>query len=102
NPQQFWMLFNQVMPDLVILDIEMPHINGFELCQVLRSHAQWQHLPIVFVSVHSDRTQQERAFSIGADDYITKPIQGKLLATRLLNRLKRASARLQWEASAPS
>lgn len=91
NPQRFWTLFNQVCPDLVILDVEMPHINGFELCRVLRSHAQWQHLPIVFMSVHSDRTKQDQAFAIGADDYITKPIQGKSLACRLLNRLKRSS-----------
>ncbi|MEO1387098.1 MAG: response regulator [Cyanobacteria bacterium J06634_6] len=91
NPQRFWTLFNQVCPDLVILDIEMPHINGFELCQVLRSHAQWQQLPIVFVSVHGDQAKQDRAFALGADDYITKPIQGKSLACRLLNRLKRSS-----------
>ncbi len=94
NPQRFWTLFNQVCPDLVILDVEMPHINGFELCQVLRSHAQWQHLPIVFMSVHSDRAKQDRAFALGADDYITKPIQGKSLACRLLNRLKRANQKV--------
>ncbi|MEL6552635.1 MAG: response regulator [Cyanobacteria bacterium J06621_11] len=97
NPQRFWTLFNQVSPDLIVLDIEMPHINGFELCQVIRSHAQWQHLPIVFLSVHSDRSQKDRAFTLGADDYITKPIQGKSLATRLLNRLKRSGTRLKWE-----
>ncbi|MEL6854507.1 MAG: response regulator [Cyanobacteria bacterium J06607_13] len=90
NPQRFWALFNQVLPDLVILDVEMPHISGFELCQVLRSHAKWQHLPIVFMSVHSDRTKQDKAFASGADDYITKPIQGNSLATRLLNRLQRS------------
>lgn len=92
NPQRFWALFNQVSPDLLILDIEMPHINGFEICQVLRSHAQWQHLPIVFLSVHADPAKQEKAFALGADDYITKPIQGKDLAARLLNRLKRYQA----------
>ena len=97
NPQRFWTLFNQVLPDLIILDIEMPHINGFELCQIIRSHAKWQHLPIVFLSVHSDRTQRDRAFTLGADDYITKPIPAKSLANRLLNRLKRSSARRQWE-----
>ncbi|MEL6453592.1 MAG: response regulator [Cyanobacteria bacterium J06623_5] len=96
NPQRFWTLFNQVLPDLVILDVEMPHIDGFELCQVLRSHAKWQHLPIVFMSVHSDRTKQDQAFAAGADDYITKPIQGKSLASRLLNRLKR-SRRSPWQ-----
>ncbi|PZO12923.1 MAG: hypothetical protein DCF25_16830 [Leptolyngbya foveolarum] len=91
NPQRFWMLFNQVRPDLVVFDVEMPHINGFELARVLRSHAQWQHLPIVFLSVHSDHLNQEKAFALGADDYITKPVQGRALATRLLNHLKRAA-----------
>ncbi|MGC1309550.1 MAG: response regulator [Phormidesmis sp.] len=100
NPQRFWSLFNQVSPDLIILDIEMPHINGFELCQVLRSHAQWQHLPIVFLSVHTDPTKQAQAFALGADDYITKPIQGKDLASRLLNRLKRYQAKLRWQQAA--
>ena len=97
NPQRFWMLFNQVMPDMVILDIEMPHINGFELCQVLRSHPQWQHLPIIFLSIHTDQAKQDQAFALGADDYITKPIQGKNLALRLLNRLKRSQACLRWQ-----
>ena len=97
NPQRFWLLFSQVMPDLVILDIEMPSINGFELCQVLRSHPQWQHLPIIFLSVHADRAKQEQAFALGADDYITKPIQAKDLALRLLNRLKRSQACLRWQ-----
>jgi DNA-binding response OmpR family regulator/HPt (histidine-containing phosphotransfer) domain-containing protein len=92
NPQRFWALFTQVMPDLLILDIEMPHINGFELCQVLRSNPQWQHLPIVFLSIHSDSAKQNQAFALGADDYITKPIQGQSLALRLQNRLKRYQA----------
>lgn len=99
NPQRFWSLFNQVLPDLIVLDIEMPHINGFELCQVLRSHAQWQHLPIVFLSVHDDPSKQAQAFAVGADDYITKPIQGKDLASRLLNRLKRHQAGARWQQS---
>ena len=88
------------MPDLVILDIEMPHINGFELCQVLRSHPRWQQLPIVFLSVHTDPDKQNQAFAIGADDYITKPIQARDLALRLLNRLKRHRAQHRWQQTA--
>ncbi|NEP19586.1 MAG: response regulator [Leptolyngbya sp. SIO4C1] len=95
NPQRFWTLFAQVLPDLLILDIEMPHINGFELCQVLRSNPQWQQLPIVFLSIHSDRAKQAQAFALGADDYITKPIHAQDLAQRLLNRLRRYQA--QWQ-----
>ena len=100
NPQRFWTLFNQVSPDLVILDIEMPYINGFELCQVLRSHPQWQQLPIVFLSVHTDLEKQRQAFAVGADDYITKPIQPKDLALRLLNRLKRHRIRVAQQQAA--
>jgi DNA-binding response OmpR family regulator len=83
------------MPDLLILDIEMPHINGFELCQVLRSNPRWQHLPIVFLSVHRDAAKQNQAFAMGADDYITKPIQGENLVLRIQNRLKRYQACLR-------
>ncbi|MDA0265455.1 MAG: response regulator [Cyanobacteria bacterium] len=92
NPQRFWTLFTEVLPDLLILDIEMPHINGFELCQVLRSNPRWQHLPIVFLSIHSDVAKQNQAFALGADDYITKPIQGQNLVLRIQNRLKRYQA----------
>jgi len=92
NPQRFWSLFTQVLPDLVILDIEMPHVSGFELCQVLRSHPQWQNLPIIFLSIHAEQEKQDQAFAIGADDYITKPIRDKDLGLRLVNRLKRYQA----------
>ncbi len=92
NPQRFWSLFTQVAPDLLILDIEMPHINGFELCQVLRSNPRWQHLPIVFLSIHGDAAKQNQAFALGADDYITKPIEGQNLVLRIQSRLKRYQA----------
>ncbi|MEM6434496.1 MAG: response regulator [Cyanobacteria bacterium P01_D01_bin.115] len=97
NPQRFWLLFNQIVPDVVILDVEMPHINGFELCRVLRSHPQWQHLPIIFLSIHTDPAKQDQAFALGADDYVTKPIQGQDLARRVLNRLQRSHAALRWQ-----
>ncbi|MGD1908740.1 MAG: response regulator, partial [Leptolyngbyaceae cyanobacterium] len=51
NPQRFWALFNEVMPDLLVLDIELPHITGLEMCQVLRRTPQSQHLPIFFLSI---------------------------------------------------
>lgn len=92
NSQRFWTIFTQIIPDVIVLDIEMPGINGFELCKVLRSHAEWQHLPIIFVSVHADQSTQAKAFAVGADDYITKPIQGQDLVLRILNRLKRYRA----------
>ncbi len=92
NSQRFWTIFNQIMPDVIVLDIEMPGINGFELCKVIRSHPEWQHLPIIFLSVHADQESQSKAFAVGADDYITKLTQGQNLVFRILNRLKRYHA----------
>ena len=89
NSQRFWTIFNQIIPDIIVLDIEMPGINGFELCKVIRSHPKWHHLPIIFLSVHADQASQAKAFAVGADDYITKCTQGANLVFRILNRLKR-------------
>lgn len=91
SAQRFWALFSQILPDMVILDIEMPGISGFDLCKVLRSHSSWRHLPIIFLSSHCDRETQAQAFAAGADDYITKPVQGQELAFRIVHRLRRSS-----------
>lgn len=95
NPQHFWRILEQVKPDILVLDIEMPEINGIELCQVLRSDRQWQQLPVLFLSVHQDEKTQHQAFAIGADDYITKPVIGSELANRILNRLRRSKINYQ-------
>ncbi len=90
NPQHFWDVLEDVEPDLLVLDIEMPGINGIELCQILRSDRRWQQLPILFLSVHQDEKTQYQAFANGADDYICKPVTGSILANRILNRLRRS------------
>ncbi|MEL6908898.1 MAG: response regulator [Cyanobacteria bacterium J06629_2] len=74
---------------MLILDINMPDLNGIELCQILRSDRFWQYLPVLFLSVHQDEQTQNKAFNIGADDYISKPVTGAILANRILNRLRR-------------
>lgn len=92
DPQQFWTVLQAVAPDALILDINMPQINGFELCQMLRSDPQWQRLPVLFLSVLSDSGSQQQAFTAGADDYLSKPIMGVALANRILSRLHRLRA----------
>ena len=90
NPQQFWNVLEEVNPDLVVLDVEMPEINGIELCQVLRSDRRWQQLPVLFLTVHHDNKTEHQAFAVGADDYINKPVIPSELANRILNRLERS------------
>jgi DNA-binding response OmpR family regulator len=87
---QLWQLLEEVKPDLLILDVEMPEINGIEICQLLRSAPRWQQLPVLFLTVHQDEKTEHQAFAIGADDYITKPVVGAELANRILNRLLRS------------
>lgn len=90
DPQQLWDVLVRVEPDLLVLDVEMPEINGLELCQLLRSDRRWQRLPVLFLTVHRDEKTQHQAFAIGADDYLCKPIIGSELANRILNRLRRS------------
>ncbi len=89
DPQQFWTVLKSVCPDVLVLDIKMPQIDGFELCQVLRNDPHWQQLPVLFVSALDDSKTQNQAFTVGADDYLCKPIVGAQLANRILNRLQR-------------
>jgi DNA-binding response OmpR family regulator len=90
RPREFWQVLERVNPDLVVLDVEMPDINGIELCQLLRSDRRWQHLPVLFLTVRQDEKTQHQAFANGADDYISKPVVGNELANRILNRLQRS------------
>jgi DNA-binding response OmpR family regulator len=89
DPQQFWAVLQSVKPDALVLDIKMPNINGLELCQILRSDPHWQRLPVLFLSAIEDAKTQNRAFRMGADDFLCKPVMGDDLANRIVNRLNR-------------
>ncbi|HIK05245.1 MAG TPA: response regulator [Trichormus sp. M33_DOE_039] len=89
DPRRFWEILPAENPDLLILDVEMPHTNGIELCQIVRNDAQWSELPILFLTVHSDAEIVNQVYSVGADDFVSKPIVGPELVTRIINRLER-------------
>ncbi|PSN76859.1 hypothetical protein C8B47_25110 [filamentous cyanobacterium CCP4] len=89
NPQQFWQVLTATAPDLLILDVAMPQFNGIDLCQAVRTDPHWQNLPILFLTAHRDADTVQQVFRAGADDYISKPIVGPELLTRVLNRLER-------------
>lgn len=89
DPQQFWQTLQATTPDLLILDVEMPHVNGIELCQAVRTDPEWQALPILFLTAHHEAEMLQQGFAAGADDYVTKPVMGPELLTRITNRLER-------------
>lgn len=90
HPEQFWDVLTTSMPNLLILDAELPGFQGVELCQAVRSDPRWHNLPIVFLSTHTEATQIDRAFAMGADDYLSKAIESTELTTRIVRRLRRA------------
>jgi DNA-binding response OmpR family regulator len=93
QPQQFWEVLITTSPDLVLLDLEMPLINGLELCQVVRQDAHWGNLPILVVTGRIDAESLQQAFNAGADDFITKPVLGPELVTRVISRIERVRSR---------
>ncbi|MEH2128798.1 response regulator [Nostoc sp.] len=93
--QQFWQVLIATSPDLVVLDLEMPIVNGLELCKVVRQDAQWGDLPILVVTAHTEAEFLQQAFAAGADDFISKPVLGPELVTRVLSRIQRTRWRSQ-------
>lgn len=89
DPENFWEVLIATEPNLVVLDLEMPLVSGLDLCQVIRQDSQWGDLPILVVTAHTDAESLQQAFAAGADDFITKPVLGPELVTRILSRIER-------------
>jgi len=80
-----------VHPDLVILDIRLPDIDGYEVARRLRSDRRTAEIPIIFLTEKRDRSDRLQGLELGADDYITKPFDVQELRLRVRNALKRVS-----------
>jgi len=87
-------VFRDVRPDIVLLDVNMPGIGGFETCKRLRKMPGGERIPIVVLTTHDDDTSIGAAYEAGATDFISKPVRWKLLAHRM-RYLLRASDALQ-------
>ena len=76
-------LVNENPPDLVLLDISLPGISGFEVLEQLRSQAAFKRLPIVMLTAHGREVEREKGLALGADDYITKPFSTRELVEKV-------------------
>jgi signal transduction histidine kinase/DNA-binding response OmpR family regulator len=74
-------------PDLILLDINMPEMNGYEVCQQLKNSEVTAHIPIIFISALDQVNDKVRAFEMGGQDYITKPFQELEVLARVQNQL---------------
>ncbi len=77
------------MPDLIILDIMMPEMDGIELCHLIRSKKKYEHIIIAFLTARSEDFTQIAALDMGGDDFIQKPIKPRLLLSRIKALLRR-------------
>ena len=72
------------MPDIVLLDVMMPGMDGFEVCQKIKGNPARAHIPVVMVTALSEVSDRVKGLEAGADDFLTKPVSAKSLLARLL------------------
>ncbi len=89
DPRRFWEALETSSPDLLVLDVHMPYLNGLELCQIVRNDTRTCGLPILFLTASTDPQLVHQVFAVGGDDFVAKPIIGPEVVTRIINRLER-------------
>jgi diguanylate cyclase (GGDEF)-like protein len=75
-------------PDLILLDVEMPEMDGFEVCQVLKDRAETRHIPVIFLTGQSEPRDKVKGLDLGAVDYVTKPFDEVELRARVRAALR--------------
>lgn len=88
-----WALIQQRWPDVIVSDVNMPGMNGFELLQRVREHADVGQTPFILLTSLQDRRDMRQGMNLGADDYITKPLRPRELVDAVLAQLNRQSVR---------
>jgi len=85
------------LPDLILLDVLMPGMDGYQTCSLLRENPQLQKIPVIFVTALSDSDNEKRGLALGVADYITKPINIEIAKLRIRNLLERERLRKEIE-----
>ena len=88
GPQALQRVQGEVLPDLILLDVMMPDMDGYEVCRQLKSHPRTQHIPVIFVTAMSADEDETKGFQLGAVDYVTKPISPCVVRARVRTHLE--------------
>jgi putative two-component system response regulator len=91
-------IIDKKRPDLILLDIMMPGMDGYQVCRQLKAHAETAPIPVIFVTAMTEMDNEMQGFEAGAVDYITKPIQPGIVRSRVANHLALANQRRACEA----
>ena len=85
------------LPDLILLDIKMPEMDGYEVCRRLKAEEQTSDIPVIFISALDDVMDKVKGFGVGAVDYITKPFQHEEVLARVRTHLELRRLQTQLE-----
>ncbi len=97
NGSQGMELLPAVFPDLILLDIMMPGMDGFEVCKKIKETKQWKEIPIIFISAQGADKDETEGLKLGAIDFITKPFSPAIVKARIQNHLQLRAAMLELE-----
>lgn len=87
NGQMALNTVRSLIPDLILLDINMPDLNGYQVCEQLKADEKTREIPVIFISALDDVLDKVKAFQVGGVDYISKPFQGEEVMARIENQL---------------
>ena len=90
EPEQLWRMLETNPPDVLVLDVDMPHITGIELCRSIRANSRWDAIPIIFLTARTGASVE--LFGAGADNYLTKPVDGPELIAVIRRAARRQRA----------
>jgi DNA-binding response OmpR family regulator len=79
------------LPDLVLLDVMLPRLSGFDVCQKVRENAAWQHIRIMMLTAKGRDVEMSKGFALGADAYVTKPFSTQELLAQIRAQLSGAA-----------
>ena len=85
-------LLSATNPDLILLDIVMPEMDGFEVCRRIKQHEKWRETPLIFISSQGEDDDETRGLELGAIDYIAKPFSPAIVKARIKNHLQLRAA----------
>jgi len=76
-------------PDLILLDVKMPRMNGWEVCEKLKSDTETKKIPFIIVTAYSNKESRQKSMDFGADDFLPKPFESQILIASVEKALKR-------------